>query len=182
MGIKVRRTIIKIVYILIFFIVISILFEGKQFLRRFKKVDINKLPKIKKEDGVHFAKCSHLAAHKNLKTIFDENDIKRIKNGNYANNKGWDIYLPCGYNYVEGELKDLKVTSDKQRIFAINGCDKIASKNNLWKILRDYYGRKKASTMMPETYIISDPEDMEIFKNNYRANKLYLLKKNMLVP
>ena len=52
--------------------------------------------------------------------------------------------MPCGYNYVEGELESLgkdQITKNK-RIFAISGCDKIASKNNLWKILKDYYGKK----------------------------------------
>ena len=127
------------------------------------------------ENFTNYQKCSHLGLHKNIKTVFEENDIERSK----KTNTDWDVYLPCGYNYVEGELNNIKITNSKQKVFAIKGCDNIASKNNLWKILRDYYGRRDASNIMPESYIISDKNDMKIFEKNYEPSKLYLLKKNV---
>jgi hypothetical protein len=63
-------------------------------------------------------------------------------------------------------------------IFGVNGCDKIVSKNELWKQLRDCYGREKASQMMPETWILSDPEEMKDFRKKFNG-EMYILKKNV---
>jgi hypothetical protein len=152
---------ILIIFLIIFVILIYFKFNDKQI----------HIDNINKND-ITFRKCGHLKNHETIKKVLDENNINKSM-------KDWDIYLPCGYNYVEGELQTIKVKNSNQRIFAIKGCDKIASKNNLWKILRDYYGRPKASKLMPETYIISDPADMKIFQQNYSPDRLYLLKKNV---
>lgn len=127
------------------------------------------------ENFTNYTKCSHLKLHENIKTVFAENKIERV----YGDVTNWDVYMPCGYNYIEGELDTIKISNPNQKVFGIKGCDNIASKNNLWKILRDYYGRKEASLLMPQSYIIDDEEDMRLFYKNYKPQKLYLLKKNV---
>ena len=111
------------------------------------------------------------------------NMLKTLEKGNIEQvsdkDSKWDLYLPCGYNDVEQELKDIKLSNKKQKIFAINGCDLVASKNNLWALLHNKYGRVGASKIMPETYILHDSDDMMMFSQNYKPDKLYLLKKNI---
>ena len=46
-------------------------------------------------------------------------------------------------------------------IFGISGCDRIVSKNSLWSVIKEKFGRDKASLMMPETYVLSDKQDMK---------------------
>ena len=61
--------------------------------------------------------------------------------------------------------------SDNQIIFGISGCDKIVSKNNIWSLLENKYGREKASSIMPETYILNNKEHMNLFVIHYNLNK-----------
>ena len=174
---------ISLLYLLIILLILGILYEFKKYNNHKKKTNLNSFISNNtnnQNSNISYQKCSHLKLQDNIKDVFTENDIiKYINDTTNSNSNNWDLYLPCGYNYVEGELKNLNPKNKNQKIFAINGCDKIASKNNLWKILRDYFGRERASTIMPETYIISDIKDMEVFKSNYKSNKLYLLKKNI---
>ena len=172
---------ISLLYLLISLLILGIIYEIRKFNTKHNKKNINGF--TSHNTNISYQKCNHLKLQNNIKDIFTENEIKQFinKSNNNSTHKSnsWDLYLPCGYNYVEGELMNLTPKNKDQKIFAINGCDKIASKNNLWKILRDYFGREKAATIMPETYIISDIKDMEVFKSNYKPDKLYLLKKNL---
>ncbi len=82
--------------------------------------------------------------------------------------------MPCGYKTAESQLN--KINFKNKKIYAIKGCDKIVSKNNLWILLSNRYGRKKAKTIMPETYLFND-EDILLFKKNFNKN-FYILKNN----
>jgi hypothetical protein len=107
------------------------------------------------------------------KDIFTTNNVTQ-------NNQDWNVYIPCGYNDVEKELQSIRMSahSGNKFIFGVNGCDKIVSKNELWKQLRDCYGREKASQMMPETWILADPEEMKDFRKKFNG-EMYILKKNV---
>jgi hypothetical protein len=93
------------------------------------------------------------------------------------NNK-WDIYYPCSYNQIEKELALIKPTNNKQIIFGISGTDYIVSKNGIWELLFNKY-KKDATKVMPQTYILHNKRDMQVFRNNYNPNKIYILKKNL---
>ena len=135
-----------------------------------------------------------------------DNDLKFYKCSKYLNNKptelglkdagyskitdksgNWELYVPCGYNYVEDELREIdlnKVNNGKSnnkilKVFGIDGCDKIASKNYLWKLLVTAHGRNGASQIMPLTYQVADQIDMKYFKNEFDENQIYILKKNI---
>jgi hypothetical protein len=121
-----------------------------------------------------YYKCPKLRNHAILESVFQKAGIKRTYNKDQ-----WDFYIPCGYNFVEKELKGIYPKSTEQKIFGIKGCDRIVSKNSLWKILHGAYGRQKAKEMMPDTYVLFDERDMKEFETSYEPNQLYLLKKNI---
>ena len=123
---------------------------------------------------ISYYKCPHLGLGKNYKEVYDKHNINRIDNPEDS-----DIYVPCGYNNVENELRFLNKFNKKQKIYGINGCDNIVSKNGIWNLIEQKYGREKASTLMPETYILYKPQDIEILKQKFNPNSIYLLKKNI---
>ena len=65
------------------------------------------------------------------------------------------------------------------KIFGIDGCDRIASKNYLWKLLVAQFGRKNASQIMPLTYQVADEHEMKLFQKEFSTDKTYILKKNI---
>ena len=113
-----------------------------------------------KEDFVSYTKCKKKEIKNLKKEIYDKYNIDYKKDGEHD----WDIYLPCGYNNVENELKKIKVSHNKQVIFGISGCDKIISKNSLWSLLENYYGRNEAKNIMPESFVLSNQSNRDLFK------------------
>ncbi len=125
-----------------------------------------------------YHRCKDKILGKILKDVFDKNNI-------IQSNDNWNIYIPCGYNNVESELKNIKINSknniNNKFIFGLNGCDSIVSKNKIWESLVKCYGRKYASKLMPESYILDDPNEMMLFRQNFNPNgtDIYILKKNI---
>ena len=98
------------------------------------------------------------------------------------NNNNWDIYVPCGYNNAEKELLTIQINGlnrNNKFVFGINGCDSIVSKNKIWETLVECYGRKEASFYMPESYVLHNKKEMDLFKNNFKSGEIYILKKNV---
>ena len=124
----------------------------------------------------HFAnytKCSMYPVRGIVRDIFHENDMQHTKADD------WDLFCPCTYTHAERELRDLQCRTSKQKIYAIDGCDKIVAKNMLWQLLEDAYGRRVASTIMPTTYIQKNDQHMRLFLQDYQKNTPYILKKNV---
>jgi len=100
-----------------------------------------------------------------LKTVMNSRKIDSSK-----------YIIPCSYDTCEQDVKSYENTNNK--LFIIDGCDILASKINLWKILRKYYG-KDATKYVPYTFILNDDVN---FKEHYFANKrtrpdqMYVLK------
>lgn len=91
--------------------------------------------------------------------------------------ENWDIYIPSGYNRIEMELDKLKPPKPESIIFGIQGCDEVVSKPGLWTMLEKFYGREKAMTIMPQTYLYNNEDHMKLFKENYKEGNTYILKK-----
>ena len=106
---------------------------------------------------------------------------KFIKNNNFerTSKDDWNLYLPCGYKYVESEISNLSFNESNKYVFGISGSDNIASKNNLWKIIKNHYGFEEACKIMPTTHLLYNKQDMEDFKKTYDKTKIYILKKNL---
>ena len=106
-------------------------------------------------------------------------DILNEYSINKTTDDDWLIYFPCTYNDSDNEIKKINPTSTDQRIFIINNSDDIASKSNLWKTIVAKYGRDKAKTMSPVSYVLYDNSDIELFKKEYMPSNLYIIKKNI---
>ena len=111
-----------------------------------------------------YKRCNEKKVNGILKNIFVDNNILKT----YDNN--WDLYIPCGYNLVERELMNVTPQNSNQLIFGISGCDKIVSKNGIWHLLEQKFGRKNASIIMPETFILNKPEDIKILRKKFNNN------------
>jgi hypothetical protein len=107
-----------------------------------------------------------------LQTFIKANNMNQNKSGN------WSVYLPCGYNSAEQEFNKVNSTDVDQKIFIIKGCDNLSRKDTLWKNLKTLHGRM-ASSIMPETYILHDPQELQRLSREFDAKKVYILKKNI---
>jgi hypothetical protein len=90
-----------------------------------------------------------------------------------------NYYMPCSYNSCEKDILAFENHITGKKIFLIDGCDWIASKLALWKLLKDEYN-SMASEYMPTTFLLKS--DMEDFPSHFDANKkinpnqMYVLK------
>lgn len=95
------------------------------------------------------------------------------------------LIVPCSYETTEKEIKDLEKEGilenqygDGVRIFMLNNTDHMVSKLALWKYLKGKYGVSIASNMLPHTWDLTDNEEIELFKNQFDPNKIYITKNN----
>jgi len=98
-----------------------------------------------------------------------------------VDHEDWNLFVPCGYTYVERELAQHDQFRDKKNgwVLGIQGADQFAAKNLSWSILEKHYGRLRATTFMPETWITYDPAQMQQFFNQVKPGDLYIMKKNI---
>lgn len=104
------------------------------------------------------------------------NDILKTHKINYQK-EGFDLYMPCGYNNIENEMSE-NIFYGKY-IFGLKGCDFIVSKNSIWSILEETYGRKFASQIMPETFVLDNKKQLNMAFNEIKNNKILICKKNL---
>lgn len=93
---------------------------------------------------------------------------------NKVDDDSWEYYLPCGYTRCESNVRAFKNLDTGKKIFMIDGCDWIASKVGIWKLLKEEWG-ESAKKIMPETFVLSDKEDkkrfIKFYENRKRENK-----------
>ena len=121
----------------------------------------------KSENFMDYKRCKPIKGITN--EVFREHGVNLKKK-----KEDWGLFMPCGYKNLKNQFKDLN--GNDKLVSGITDCDNIVSKKNFWKIIKDYYGRKNASTIMPETFILKDKEDMDLFKNIYDPNESYIMK------
>ncbi len=125
---------------------------------------------------IHFKKITY---HKCLeKPHTDLLDGVLRRNGFSRNDQKYNFYMPCGYNNIEQELKNIDVPPSKY-IFGLIGCDQIVSKNNLWDVLEKTYGRHSAKQLMPESFLIENPRQYAIALEEVRHGTVLICKKNL---
>ncbi len=135
-----------------------------------------------------YYKCAEKPVSPILEEIFKTYGITHV--GDHTKNRytsstkknmNWELYIPCGYNFVEHELPTIQLSDVPSQlyIFGINGCDKMVSKNNIWSTLKKHYGFDEASQIMPASYVLEDRDDMALFKRDYQKDHIYILKKNV---
>jgi len=163
---RLNRKIINIVFLIVILSSLTLL--------SYYSIKSRKIDSISNNKNLKYFRCEEKPLGTIINTIFINNRITK-------DNNNWDIYTPCGYNFVEKELILINIPNDNRvrYIFGINGCDNIVSKNNLWHILENNYGREGAKKIMPETYILDDMNQMRLFKSEFNPNNIYILKKNL---
>lgn len=119
---------------------------------------------------ITYYKCSERPNNKLLNGIFEDHKISMKK-------QGFDLYMPCGYNNVEKEMME-NIFYGKY-IFGLRGCDRIVSKNSIWEILEMTYGRKFASNIMPETFILKNGRQLEMAFTQIENGTNLICKKNL---
>ena len=102
--------------------------------------------------------------------------LKRNKFYSMKLSEDWDIFVPNGYNRIELDLNDITPTSDHQIFFGVQGCDELVGKTALWNHLERTYGREKAREILPETFVLSNEDHVNLFKEQYKEGEIYILK------
>ena len=122
------------------------------------------------------------------KYIKDDCFYDALKNSGYILTKNIQeacLIVPCSYETTEKEIEDLESEGiklnqygDGVRIFMLNNTDHMVSKLALWKYLKEKYGSNSASNMLPYTWDLTDPNEVELFKKQFNPNKIYITKNN----
>jgi len=164
-----------LILIILLIIIFLFIYNANIFnIKNFKKENFSNGAVI--TQNYKYYRCNNKMLGPILKDIFDNNNITQ-------SNDDWNIYIPCGYNNIEEELNQISINNKNKNkyIFGVNGCDTIVSKNKIWESLVNCYGRKEASKLMPESYVLEDHNEMEVFRKNFNPslNEIYILKKNI---
>ena len=120
-----------------------------------------------------YTRCNKYKMGKIFEDSFKKVDLHKTENDD------WGIYYPCGYNDVQKQLNKLNISDTKKKIFAISGCDYLASKSVIWLLLEKKYGRDTSKLIMPNTYVLSNNSHLTEFKSIYKSDKKYIMKKNI---
>ncbi len=162
----------EIILIIIFVIIILVILFCScfYFFKKWNSIKPHPLNEI------HYYRCFQKPLTYMLSKIVEDNKwIHDLNN--------WNLYIPCGYNHVENELKNLDISLNPHNplyIFAINGSDLVAGKNSLWDNLEKYYGRGKASQLVPESWVLINPlHKKHFYESGFVANQTFIFKKNI---
>lgn len=110
------------------------------------------------------------------KTIIDIMKESGIQKSDDENS---DILIPCTYDDINTEIKNMDIKNKSQKSFIIKNVDNICAKEYLWRIVSNKYGMSKALDMMPNSYTLYEKDDLKRFIDEYDSNKIYILKKNI---
>lgn len=108
------------------------------------------------------------------KTLEDELNNGKI----YRNDKNWNLYFPCSYDNTNKEVNSMPIVNNA-KYFILENCDEIVAKDLLWKHISSHYGIDIAKSLMPNSYVLYDDQDLKRFTEEYDTNKLYIMKKNI---
>ena len=158
----------KIYYIIILLLTISIVllffvYNKLEFYANFysKNNKYNKYKYIIRDD------CNYLQSETLMNIL---NEIKY--------NLNYNLYLPCIYEDNDKEYD--KFIYDQNGIyFLIDNTDLMVGKEFLYQIVLNKYGKKKTLTLMPNSWILTDNKDYDRFLDEFDANKIYIMKKNI---
>lgn len=89
------------------------------------------------------------------------------------------LYIPCNYTFCEHEIYQVKEKYPllkNTHIMMIDGCDYLAGKDTLWKIVCNKIGRQQASTLFPESFLFTKP-DITLLSEQHTPTSKYIVKK-----
>ena len=106
-----------------------------------------------------------------LKSVLDVNNIQNVKSDG-------NVHFICSYDEINDEINKINPKPD-QRIHIIHNADHVSAKDYLWNRMVISAGLDRAKTMMPNTYILSNNDDVERLKKEYQQGSIYIMKKNI---
>ncbi len=161
----------KVITILFLILILICLYYFSGNLDYFKQID-----SVPEKLYYVVNSCKYITPE-NIKKVFEENHIMPLKN---TNTDKPIIYLPCTYDDIEEEIKNMNLKKDQEnRVFIIHNADQIVAKDGLWKNLNVHYGYDKTLTMTPNTYVLYEKNDIRRLMEDFDKNKIYILKKNI---
>lgn len=92
--------------------------------------------------------------------------------------ENWNIYFPCGYDEIEKEINDMPI-KDGAKYFILENPDLMVAKEYLWKNVVTHYGREKAKTLLPNSYVLYEKSDQDRLIKDFKPTNLYIMKKNI---
>lgn len=118
-------------------------------------------------------KCNYIINDTIKKALKENNLIEKDENA--------EVYFPCLYDNISKEINNFKFREGdyKQKFFILQNADNITAKDYLWKHIKSHHGLEKALTMMPNTYVLNNPDDVVRFKRDYKPSNIYIMKKNI---
>lgn len=116
-------------------------------------------------------KCEYILGD-TLESELKKNGILR------STDDSWDLYFPCGYDDISKEIDEMQVLPNA-KYFIINNCDELVAKQWLWTNVKNHYGRDYAKTILPNSYVLYDVDDIKLFDKEYDKTKIYIMKKNI---
>lgn len=122
----------------------------------------NKKPKKIEKFGNYVSSCDNLP-----KAVYNALETFNIEKGHADD---WEYYLPCAYTFCESNVLNFENMDKNKKLYILDGCDWIASKVAIWSLIKNKF-KSKAYEIMPETFILSDPNDNERFKRFYNSRK-----------
>lgn len=165
---------IGIIFIIIFNYWASIISKKQKHIT----LQINNSIPDNEETDLKYYRCAEKKL--NTATLTGLNNAQIIRTKNPANA---ELYIPCDYNYIESELSRFTPSDANKYIYAIVGCDTLCGKDSLWNTLVSVHGIDTAAHIMPQSWVISDPNEMVEFTNYYEKHRAgrpaFILKKNI---
>ena len=120
-----------------------------------------------KKHHIQWYECIDSKAMGMYRTVLYDLNYRRTFNPTTSN-----LILPCQNKYNDNWIK--KVCDDNKIIPAIPNNYLFGSKKALWTMLFRFYGRSKAETIMPPSYIL--PQDTKILISRHITDNIYVLK------
>lgn len=106
-------------------------------------------------------------------------NILKEKNIYYTNiDNNWNVYIPCNYESINDEYNSVPKREGVSYFF-IDDSDYMIAKEELWKNIVKKYGKAEAITMMPNSYLLDNEENINKFKNEFSDDKIYIMKRNI---
>lgn len=113
-----------------------------------------------------------------LYTMSETIEDELVNSGFEKSTKDWNLYFPCAYDEITKEVQQMPVV-DGAKYFILENCDEIVAKELLWKHIVKHYDYPIAKTLLPNSYILYDDNDVNRFKYEYDPAKIYIMKKNI---
>ena len=156
----------KLMYIIVSILVLILIYYCAQLL--FSNTEHMKV--IPPQNTYSRSACEY-KMNETLSNVLSNNHIVEANNNT-------NVHFICSYDNINDEINNL-TPKHNQKINIIDNADYISAKHYLWQRIVLSAGLDRAKILMPNTFVLSDKQDIERLKKEYDSKKLYIMKKNI---